>query len=217
MREIVMDIETLSTRKNALVVSVGLVAFDDDYPEFHEVFGQRLDMEEQQRKGRSIDMDTVSWWMKQSEAARRWNFEGHRVSVTNALADISAFIFKTKGGQTSIDIWANPPTFDCIIMESLFNDFGFSRPWDFRIENDLRSVTKFAGVPKGWLSPRQVVEHIPTDDCLWEMDMLREARRIRSLGITRGLNFKDHADYAQPRDALLAEGRVIGKEVHSQG
>ena len=66
-----IDIETLATTPEAVVLSVGGVKFNpytNEEPHAHLEF--RLDIDEQTALGRDIDEGTLQWWAKQPEHIR---------------------------------------------------------------------------------------------------------------------------------------------------
>lgn len=66
---VMVDIETLSTRQDAVVVSVDLVTFDECFnPGYTYLY--RLDVAEQ--RDHHVDVDTVKFWMAQEESTWRW-------------------------------------------------------------------------------------------------------------------------------------------------
>jgi len=115
-----LDFETLDTSANAVVISLGAVAFDaqnttplgDVYyceivkPRYqHEVFG------------RSISEETVAWWEKQSEQAQAV-FEC-KISPTPFDAAILGFKkFCLDRSTNYLRVWGNGAAFDNAILAS---------------------------------------------------------------------------------------------------
>lgn len=72
---VVLDIETLGSVNNSVVISVGMVAVDSnvDYT-FDELikngYYAKLDVKSQVDAGRKIHQDTLDWWATQGEAAQ---------------------------------------------------------------------------------------------------------------------------------------------------
>lgn len=76
-KDVMLDIETLSTRNDALVLSIGAVRFDcigKDGPWLaDERFFATPDLTEQLLMGRAVDQPTQKWWAKQPpEAQAHW-------------------------------------------------------------------------------------------------------------------------------------------------
>lgn len=120
MKHIMMDIETMGTGADAAVISVELCVFDPKTgevgakAEFHSTFGAMRDI------GRKFEPDTVKWWMQQDSEAQQGLFRDD--------ADVDAGVFCRKIGRwienigepRHLRIWAKDPTFDVMIMRSLF-------------------------------------------------------------------------------------------------
>ena len=63
-----IDIETLATSPEAVILSVGgvkFVPYTNDEP--HSLFDLKLDVDEQTALSRDIDKGTVEWWAKQPQ------------------------------------------------------------------------------------------------------------------------------------------------------
>lgn len=39
-----------------------------------------------------------------------------------------------------VEVWANPPQFDLIILRHLFDECGVKCPWHYRVERDFRTL-----------------------------------------------------------------------------
>lgn len=148
-----LDIETLSTAKNAIVLSVGAVLFNPfDHPgvflgEWHEP----IELEAQ--GGRQATIDTVMWWMSQSEAgAAMTQLRKDRVPVSlidlrtelelfakGELIDDPTTRTAAQLGATGL-FWSNAPTFDLNILRDLFESKDLKCPWSFREERDFRTL-----------------------------------------------------------------------------
>jgi len=73
---VVLDIETLGSLNNSVILSVGMVAVDssEDY-EFADLikdgYYAKLDVKSQVDAGRKIHQDTLDWWKEQGKEAQR--------------------------------------------------------------------------------------------------------------------------------------------------
>ena len=68
-RQVVVDLETLSTRPNSCIVSIGAVAFNLQEAILDEFF-INVDASDCRSHGLHIDRNTIEWWKKQSKEAR---------------------------------------------------------------------------------------------------------------------------------------------------
>ena len=137
-KDLMLDIETLGTKHDAPVLSLGACWFNYDKPEIeptgkiHVVF----DVEYQQKhQGRIIRADTVKWWMGQSEAARSALFPPNPTLF-------QSFIDKLTAMTSAADaIWAKGPDFDCTILQSLVEACGVDYKWPYYKHRCVRTMT----------------------------------------------------------------------------
>jgi hypothetical protein len=138
-----IDIETLSQRSDAAVVSIGLAAFE---LEKGVTDTQEILIDLKQLAGH-INPETVAWWMGLGKnapgpEAREATFGGpleSRVSNLVAAQQLRAFV-ERNGGDKAL-VWANSPSFDLVILRNWFRagnlgDF----PVIYRNERDCRTV-----------------------------------------------------------------------------
>lgn len=146
-RQIIVDLETLSTRPNSCIVSIGAVAFTIK-DGITEEFFINVDAASSKKFGLHIDPDTIDWWKKQSpEAIKSW--QTNPVSLDTALNSFCTFY-----GPKSCPIWGNGSSFDITIMESALYAIGWGDdkgkgnhlPWKFWDIYDLRTLTNLFGV-----------------------------------------------------------------------
>ena len=169
--DVMLDIETLSTRPNALVLSIGAVRFScATDPIFDTQFFAVPSLMEQIMAGRHVDQKTQEFWQKQPlSASDHWN--GPNVAykgVREALVGLAEFV------TDAPRVWANGIVFDIGIMESLYRANNMEPPWKYNAPRDARTfydtnpeVTKLG-------STEDYLAHHPLGDCklqivrLWE-------------------------------------------------
>jgi hypothetical protein len=176
-----LDIETLGTVNNSVVLSCGLVGFNmkgKDTPESlldksnlgHSVFKCLFNVESQQRRGRRIDASTVLWWQTQSKEAQL-AVQGAYMSqptmqhaddqVIGGLKQIREIIEKS---GFDCRIWGNGNMFDNTIMRSLFASYGEKYPTSFRHDLDMRTMAYLYQQKTGkndlpWYESKALVAH----------------------------------------------------------
>lgn len=171
MKQIMLDLETLDTSPSALVVSIGAVAFDPMNPVLGDEFYLELsDLRIQQVVGnRTISADTVSWWMQQDAMAKQVFAPcapDHpvRARTVDALEKFALFIGDNGGSEALI--WGNGADFDNIILGSLYESFGFKKPWSYsrnRCFRTLKSLAPFVKVA------REGTHHNALDDAITQV------------------------------------------------
>lgn len=141
MTDIMIDIETMGTKASCVVLTVAAVKFNPstyDVP-FEELY-MKLDINQQIMMDRTVDQSTMDWWQEQNETVRLEAFgEDGRVNVEQALTSLSKFI------SDDNRIWAQGPTFDIVILESLYQSLNMPVPWKFYNVRDSRTLFALIG------------------------------------------------------------------------
>ena len=140
MLNVMIDLETLGTKPDAPILSIGAVYFDPDTGLFGCKFHVKLDFIEA-CKDRQIDPATVEWWMGQSDEARTALTDpGEGYSKHDALYHLSAFL----DNEGDVKVWGNGATFDISMLEDLYRQLDTSIPWKFYNVRDVRTIVAAA-------------------------------------------------------------------------
>jgi len=133
--EIMLDLETLSTKNNASILTIGAIRFDRNSFKIKEQFYKRITKESNEHFNRHFDDQTMSWWTKQSEQAKKEIFENkNRINLSTALQELSIFC------RGASKIWANGVAFDIPILESAYEACDLDTPWRFWNVRDVRTI-----------------------------------------------------------------------------
>lgn len=128
---VMVDIETLATTNDAFIVSIGAVVFNKEI-----VLHRHYTICHKGQQDREVSMETVKWWMKQSDAAREVFTAKNEVhSLEASLIALSAFIKKSGGS-----VWANGVLFDIGILENAYDGCALVKPWHYGNIRCLRSI-----------------------------------------------------------------------------
>lgn len=133
MHNIEIDIETLGTSHNSVILSIGAVEFDGEKlgKEF-EVF---IDPQSCTDHGLVIDASTVMWWMGQSDEARGELLKRKGVTLDEAMVQLhQAFDWKGK------KVWCNGTDFDFPIIASACKAVDLPEPWQYWSKMDFRTL-----------------------------------------------------------------------------
>ena len=144
--DIMLDIETLSTRPDAVVLTLGAVKFSPWASEVDTDTGLyvRVDVDEQLALDRHVQQDTVEWWGKQAEEVREEALgDANRASVTELLNQLNKFVVGVD------NIWCQGPVFDIVILENLYRQVERPTPWQFWQIRDSRTLFGVHGDPRG--------------------------------------------------------------------
>jgi hypothetical protein len=169
-RDIMVDLETLSTSPNAVVLTIAGIRFNfsRDYrsvqsPYNMDFFYCRVDPDSQ--PNRHIDEETVAWWANQEEDVKIEAFSPEdRLSLEDAM---TAFNYWAAGGDR---YWANGAAFDFPILDTCNAQLGFASPWKYWQALDARTVYKLCPVH---YSPKQFKHHA-LYDCLNQIQKLND-------------------------------------------
>ena len=130
---IMIDIETLGTATDTVILSIGAVEFDKTGlgSEFYQV----LNVQNQIDTGRSVTMWTIAWWMKQSKEAQSImsdDVQDGADYLASALAELED-AFEWKDTQ----VWCYGLNFDVPILDHAYQGH---TPWEFRNTRCLRTI-----------------------------------------------------------------------------
>jgi hypothetical protein len=174
---LMIDIETLATTPDAVILTIGAQAFDPFGTGYYDKhFYSRIDIDSQ--LNRAVEDSTVEWWSRQTEDARQEAFsEQDRMPLDQALETLSKLIW-----QSTI-VWANGPTFDMVILEHAYKSYSMRLPWQYYRVRDCRTV--FSLYPTDRLlkpgvmpividgKPHRPASHNALDDCRRQIDILQ--------------------------------------------
>lgn len=162
MRSVAVDIETLSTSKRALILSIGACAFDEDGFKKNinlcnpvAWYGQ-VPWRDPTQEDRHVSQSTLEWWAGEPGAQRvlqapdseqkKYVYPGIRELLTGYAQFVTE---ELKGGF----IISQGTDFDIAILDSAFEDFGLEalKTWKFWIALDERTyatTAQRAGISK---------------------------------------------------------------------
>lgn len=165
---LMIDIETLGTASDAVILSIGIVPFEK-WPDgrIYEKAGRQIFIKPDSQKSRSVTADTFAWWLRQSNDAQSRMADGMQraISMREALATLDGvplWFFNTHGDYRSLsrsdanfgwnrieEIWANGTTFDIGNLATAYEAEGRDLPWSkdggFRKVRCQRTLTGSLG------------------------------------------------------------------------
>lgn len=164
MNHLMIDLETLGTSSNAVVVSISAVVFDMSTGEIGEEFEIGLDKDQQLLKGGVIDEDTVNWWAEQSDEAKAELERLVKIDVDEALNSFATWLKNQFKAPSKVKMWGNGATFDNVIVRNLFERHGIKIPIPYYCDKDVRTLTYLTKTqPKKYEFTG--VKHRGIDDC----------------------------------------------------
>lgn len=146
---VMLDLETLSTRKNACIVQIAAIAFDprdgsvSADPSKRPLFNRFvIDTEG------FIDPKTVAWWLQQKAAPAL----GKKIETCGRPLDTvlrEFYGWYEDLGKDVEAVWSHGATFDIAIVEQRCSELGLPMPWHYRHPRDTRTLYALApgGMP----------------------------------------------------------------------
>lgn len=140
MNQLMIDIETLSTSKNAAIVSIGAVFFNIETGELGRTFYQLVSQKSCVDLGLEVNAETLAWWQKQDDEVRIALNSINGVHLAVALYNLTSFISSECGDKAVV--WGNGPSFDCAILATAFNAVDMKLPWRYSNERCVRTMVE---------------------------------------------------------------------------
>lgn len=185
-----IDLETLGTRYNAAILSIGVQQFDINTGKLGETFYREIDLDSAIKAGK-VTGSTLAWWAQQGEVAKRVFGDKNKFPLSVALDDLRTWMLKK---ATKPKVWGNGSSFDISILEHAYDNgaVGLKEPWHYINIRDMRTIMDYCLVkPK-----REGTHHNALDDAKYQAQCIAAAHRA----ITR--NGVPHVDAtkAKPSD-----------------
>lgn len=143
MTDLMVDIETLGTSYDSVIVSIGVADFNMENGKILGEFYFAVDPKSCQDIGMSMDVETVLWWMNQPN--REWMNDPMPIGFV--IEELTRFIEGSKD-KDDFRVWANAPQFDLTILKSAYRLLGMPCPWTYRQERDLRTLKSIYKGPR---------------------------------------------------------------------
>lgn len=171
MNDFSIDLETLSTRYDSVILSIGCVQFDRDTGDIGPRFYHEISLDTALKCGH-VSGSTLTWWMEQAPGARRMFGNKKKEPLANALHLLGSFIRREMAPR----VWGNGASFDITILEHAFvnGGHGLAAPWHFTNIRDMRTIVDAAQAVgfDPWQVPRVGVHHHAGDDAEYQAKVI---------------------------------------------
>lgn len=162
MTDVMLDIETYSTKTNACIMTIGAIKFNRgtelDKLENMETFYRRITLDSNKELNRDISEDTLKWWSRQSKEARiELEIDEDRIPLKQALEEFKEWFRDSKY------VWSHGDDFDTVIVNTAMEDCDIDVPWRFYNTRDTRTLFDIAEVSNRYLP--QNSKHNALHDC----------------------------------------------------
>lgn len=177
-----IDLETLGTRCDAPILSIGVAQFDIDSGKLGATFYHEVEMESALRAGR-VSADTLAWWVQQSERAKRvFERREGKLVLQSVLFELTSWM---RAKSLAPIVWGNGATFDIGILEYAYSHHcvGLQEPWHFTNIRDMRTLVHVADFNKSsWPFPKNGTAHNALDDAVHQAGVISAAwRKVRNI------------------------------------
>ena len=148
--DIMLDVETLGTSNNALLLQIAAVPFTLESGEVvgSTYFNQFINPSSCLNVGMDIDLGTITWWLKQDKSAIKKVLVEALLSnnnISQVLTNFNSFLAGTACDYDSIRLWGNGILSDNLWLTSAYTLSGVDNPFRHYQHNDVRTI-----VDLGW-------------------------------------------------------------------
>lgn len=145
--DIAVDIETLSCRSDAAIISLAAVPFNKSADKLEQVYVdgkyyyEVVNATTCAMAGMHFDLATVEFWKSQPDEAKQDFYTDHAVSIRESLEGFVDYLEQLKQGRdVELRIWCQGAHFDePILHNAIRNVLGIQPPWDYRGVRDART------------------------------------------------------------------------------
>ena len=130
-----VDVETLSTKQNAVIVQIGAVSFTLE-DGITDRFLVNIDSADALKHNCVVDKETLVWWSKQPEAIRKsWQID--KRTLHEGMTQLNSWL------KPEALLWANGVPFDIGLIRWSLEQCGIERNWSYWNEMDFRTINTF--------------------------------------------------------------------------
>lgn len=171
-----IDTETLGTTPGSVILSIGAVMFGQ--AGLGATFYAPVFLQSCTDVGLTVDPNTITWWMRQSDEARAAAFCADAAPLPQVLQDFSDW-FVSQGAQRP---WCHGATFDVPLLDAAYKACGMTPPWKYWSVRDTRTLYDLAGVK---VDRTNGTHHNALDDARTQAEAAVKALNILKPGTTR--------------------------------
>jgi inhibitor of KinA sporulation pathway (predicted exonuclease) len=169
--DVMIDLETFDNVSTTAIVQIGAAVFDRTNGKIIDEFKADVDPQSCIDIGLTLGIDTIMWWLKQSDEARASITSTPRGPIREVLTNFNNFITKNEPDIRKVTVWCHA-TFDFPIMQNVYKAAGMEAPWRYSNARDLRTITDLSGAPI-YAIRRKGTYHDALDDCRHQVKQFR--------------------------------------------
>lgn len=137
---VMIDLETLGTSSNAVILSIGAVLFNMK-GDTEALLHLGVDTQSCLNAGLKVDGDTIDWWLKQSKENQDRLTSLKRLDLRAVLSELEAIcnnVFE------DICVWSHGSNFDIVLLENAYKAVGDKAWWKYSSVRDTRTLFDLA-------------------------------------------------------------------------
>ena len=162
-----VDLETLGTAADAVILSIGAVRFDLDSGKIDDAgFYASISVESNLDYKRRVQEDTLIWWMKQPPEAQSV-FNEPKVTLPFALCDFSDWL-----STNDHFMWSMGADFDLPMLAHAFRSCTIEIPWNFW-NNRCARTYKNLPAARSVSVPRTGTHHNALQDAIYQAKLVQ--------------------------------------------
>jgi len=163
--DVMIDIETASTKYDACILSIGIVKFNlFDSSKEREELELLIFLDSSIEAGLRVSDDTMNWWKKQDIKVYNHVFiEEPRLSLKDALERMNKFL-----SQSTLERYWSQGSFDYVILENALEKLEMTPVWKFYQIRDSRTLSQLISI----LPKKPTNAHNAIVDCNYQIDVV---------------------------------------------
>lgn len=164
--DIMIDLETLGTTADCVILSIGAVAFDmEAFSVGGHTFYSVTSLDSQPL--RSINRDTLAWWTTQSPEAAAVLTHQPKQTIASALEGLRGFVKEAMEISGPLQMWSNGADFDLPILNHAYAQCNIKAPWSTYSARCYRTYKNLPGA-RAVKAQRAGQHHNALDDAIYQ-------------------------------------------------
>lgn len=185
MVNIMVDIETLSTDSNAVILTIGAIPFSSDgiiSVDEDMYFYRRVNLQSYNKYKNNefnFNYETLLWWLKQDQKIRDEAFSNRpRYDIEIVMKDFIDYLATIRKylNDDKIHIWSHGKDFDVVILQNAFKVCKLECPWKFWDTRDTRTIYALANIDMKNIGGFEC--HNAIGDCLKQIEGIKQSYTI---------------------------------------
>ena len=172
---IMIDLETFGVCADAVVLTIGAVAFSLDGCLGNEI--EIYPTVQDQIPQRKVEWGAISFWFNQGDTVRYQQSQAKRdKSLKESLISLTEFCEQNL--SKNFKVWGNG--FDIPLLNQAYSSFGMETPWSYKKIMDLRTIVWLSkiSVQKHFNNRVDLVKHNVISDCKIQIEFLVDGYNV---------------------------------------